>query len=267
MLGIGVIASASVAIFLVSSPAMGWGATGHRVIAEVAERRLCREARTEVQRLLALEGHNKLSQVATWADAIRARPDYKGPRHAVRLPLNGGAFRLERDCVDDACTIPLMQRYMQTLRDKSQSDSEKLEALKFVTHLVGDLHQPFHGASDGLRKMIVGGRTMRIHTYWDSGMFKVAGLQRRALASMIENRVSELAQKTVQLHPARWVEESRDIARDRILAKLGPRDVLQPADSPAQLREYVDIAVTRMAQASLRLTGILDTVTGCQSRR
>ena len=52
------------------------------------------------------------------------------------------AFDLKRDCPELACVVSAIIKYSKVLRDKKASQTEKVEALKFVVHFVGDVHQP-----------------------------------------------------------------------------------------------------------------------------
>ena len=246
------------------SQAAAWGGAGHEAIAHVAEQMLCPSAQSAVRQLLQLEGHKSLADVSTWADAVKEQLGKRGPRHALVLPLNGGPFQLDRDCADRACVVPHMEAYIKTLADPQRDAKSRLKALKFITHLVGDLHQPFHGATDDSRRATAKGKMIRLHTYWDSGLFRAAGLEQIDLATMIRRRAREQPRILDPLQAERWAEESRDIVRDHILPHLGPKDVAQPEDNPTMLAYYVSIAISRMSQASTRLAILLNRSFGCR---
>ena len=91
-----------------------------------------------------------LACVATWADAVR-KPAYQvtKPFHFVNIPIEAQGFDAARDCPKEkGCVVSALDRYQATLADRTRPRSDRAEALKFIIHLVGDLHQPLHDAID-----------------------------------------------------------------------------------------------------------------------
>lgn len=155
--------------------AVGWGAEGHRLIAELAQTRLTAVAQAEVDRLLALEPGATLISVATWADEVRSPAT--AAWHYVNLPRDAACrFTADQSCINGQCVVGAIERQINLLASK-QSDEVRLQALKYVTHLVADVHQPLHagfaddrGGNDYQVQDF--GRGSNLHAVWDSGLIR-----------------------------------------------------------------------------------------------
>ena len=121
----------------------GWGPTGHRTIADIAQARLTPEATKAVGDLL---GGRSLAEVSTWADEIRGNKayDYIKPWHYVNIQVGAEGFIRERDCPREGCVVSAIEQNIATLKDPAATKEKKEEALKLLVHFVGDLHQPLH---------------------------------------------------------------------------------------------------------------------------
>lgn len=160
--------------------AHGWGAEGHRLIAELAERQLTPAARSEVLRLLATDPGASMASVSAWADEIRSRETASW--HYVNPPPGDCSYDQVRDCDKGKCVVEAINRQVAILGSKVP-DSERLTALKWVIHLVGDAHQPLHAGfkSDkggNLFQVQAFGRGTNMHSLWDSRLIRnrVGGL-------------------------------------------------------------------------------------------
>ena len=129
-------------------PAFAWSADGHRTVAAIAQARLSPAARAEVARLLAGEPDPTLTGVADWAD--RVRDDRDDPRAKATTPWHyvnfhdGCSFDAARDCAGNDCIIGAINRNYLALADHRRPDAERRDALKYLVHFVGDVHQPLH---------------------------------------------------------------------------------------------------------------------------
>jgi len=157
-------------VLLSVTSAFAWGPRGHRITAIIAERHLSDTAAAQVDALL--EG-DRLVDVATWADDVRnARPETK-EMHFVDIPRSAAAYDASRDCANDDCVIAAIEHFREVLGDTSNSDEDRAEALKFLVHFVGDMHQPLHCADDNdrggndVRVKFFGGKS-NLHQVWDS---------------------------------------------------------------------------------------------------
>ena len=123
----------------------GWGGDGHQITCMIAEERLTPVAKAEIAELLG-EGHISDEAVASWADNIRRNYDFTGPWHYVDIPADAAGFDEKRDGNGGENVIEKIEVYEMVLADRATPRAWRIEALKFVCHFAGDLHQPLHCA-------------------------------------------------------------------------------------------------------------------------
>lgn len=160
------------ALALTSPAVQAWGTEGHQVIALIAQARLTPAARAQVAQLLAQEAGATLVSVASWADEHKSPAT--APWHYVNFPNGQCVYDAARDCPDGHCVVAAIQKQMHVLGSHA-SDAHKLVALKYLVHLVGDVHQPLHaghlddrgGNRYPLREFM---RGSNLHAVWDSGL-------------------------------------------------------------------------------------------------
>lgn len=159
--------------------AMSWGPEGHAIVADIAQAHLNPAASAEVASLLKLEGLDRLDQIASWADGNRKEFPRTGSWHYVDIPLHAAGYDAARDCPAGDCVVAKIDQYVRVLADKQATPQARLLALKWVVHLVGDVHQPLH-AEDNNDK---GGNSVQVqffgagsnlHALWDGGVIRHA---------------------------------------------------------------------------------------------
>lgn len=154
--------------------AFAWGAEGHRIIAQLAQAQLSTKARIEVERLLALEPGETLVSISTWAD--EHRNPRSAPWHYVNFPRDSCTYDAQRDCPSGQCVVEAINRQVEVLASNAP-DEKRLLALKYVVHLVGDVHQPLHagylddkgGNTYQLQAFM---RGSNLHALWDTGLIR-----------------------------------------------------------------------------------------------
>jgi hypothetical protein len=166
-----------VLIFLIMPTAHAWGPEGHAIVADIAENNLTAVAQTKIQALLALEGHQNLDDISSWADQIRT--DDTAAWHFVDIPLPASQYRYDRDCDQDKCVVAMIVHFANQLNDPGQDKQTHLEALKWLVHFVGDIHQPLHAANDDDHggndvKLTFFGKQTNLHRIWDSAIIEKA---------------------------------------------------------------------------------------------
>lgn len=144
-----IIALVAVAWTAVCDPgeALAWGQEGHSIIAEIAQRRLSPAAEAAVRDVL---GKASLAAISTWPDDIRASRPTTSKWHFADIPIDKNDFNPERDCKPDPtsgdCVVAELERLRSELRHGSRQ--QRLEALMYAVHFVGDIHQPLHTVAD-----------------------------------------------------------------------------------------------------------------------
>lgn len=202
--------------------AHAWGPLGHRLVARLAEARLDPAARAEVERLLAIEGHRSLADVANWADELRGHDPDLGRRsarwHYVNLGELGCRYDAQAACPGGNCVVEAIGAQAAILGDRGRSDAERLQALKFVVHFVGDIHQPMHAGYARDRggngfQINLHGRGSNLHALWDSGLLRSARLgEERYLQRLQAAKDGPRAARQDTSTPAQWAEQSCAIA-------------------------------------------------------
>lgn len=159
-------------LLLFMDGARAWGPIGHRIVGQIAEDNLTPKSKKAVKQLL---GDQSLAQVSTWADIIRSDPNWAHakPWHFVDIPDGENYNTIPKDPKGDI--VVAITDYVNTLKSKTAADEEKIIALKFLVHFVGDIHQPLHvGRVDdkggNAIKVKFFDRTLNLHSLWDSGM-------------------------------------------------------------------------------------------------
>jgi hypothetical protein len=161
-------------------PALAWWDAGHQIVANIAERRLTPAAKRETNELLALEHQRHLSSIASWADDIRRDRHETASWHFVDIPLDASRYDPARDCKDGDCVVVQIVRFAHVLADPHAKPRARLEALKFVVHFVGDIHQPLHcenHGDHGGNDVHVGwfGKPTNLHAVWDGSIIEKMG--------------------------------------------------------------------------------------------
>ncbi|MGH7583951.1 MAG: S1/P1 nuclease [Gemmatimonadales bacterium] len=239
-----------------------WGPVGHRVIAQVALDRLPAAVADETRRLL--DGQN-ITDIASWADDIRREQPATAPWHYVDIEIIDSSYVPSRDCKEGACVVAALDREIAILGDHGRSDSDRAVALKWVVHLVGDIHQPLHAGERGDRggndvHVTFDGRHTNLHALWDSGLITSYRMSDAEMVGRIEAAIAHRKDITALSGgtPAQWAMESHDIARDFVYARL-----------PASLeidRSYADAArpviMDQLLKAGVRLAAVLERTLG-----
>src|SRR5690606_27820481 len=201
-----------------------WGRVGHRVVARVAAARLSDRARREVRTLL---GGQTLAEISTWADEVRNDRPETSTWHYVNIPVTDSVYRADKYCPASGCVISALEQQLALLRDRRQPHAVRAEALKWVVHLVGDVHQPLHSGDRGDRggndvTVWLGLRRTNLHSLWDSGLIGASGRDEQQLVNHIEQQLrgrTDLA-AIARGTPAEWTMEAHDLSRDVAYANL-----------------------------------------------
>lgn len=244
---------------LVPGLATAWGPLGHEVVAEIAARQLTPEARAMVEDLLGAPAADALRDHASWADDIRA---FEGlgitaPYHYLNFPDGSCSYTPARDCLGGRCIVSALERFTDQLRRGADREARAV-ALKWVLHLVADVHQPLHAGRAEDR----GGNDVQVrwqgdgtnlHALLDSGLISRRGARPVPYATAL---LTELPQPTraatrwSREGPREWAEESC-----RLVPGMYPR-------GPRIDRTFADrtraVLEARLLLAGLRLAALLN---------
>ena len=193
---------AGIAIILLALSAnsvLAWGGTAHRIICEIAFKELNSQARAEVKRLIRLDPvFFTFSGSCIWPDHPRKR----SREHFVNLPRS--ATQLENDSCPlvDKCVVMAIEVDLQIVADAGATDASKLDALKFLGHWVGDIHQPLHVSfrdDRGGNSIKVSGPCSRnLHAVWDGCIIETK------LGTDIRNIATDLREAVTPADRVQW---------------------------------------------------------------
>ena len=267
--------AAAVAVSLIPTPALGWGKTGHRVVAAIADTQLSGLARAHVREILG--GAESLDEAANWPDEMRAAPgDFwqktATPWHYVTL--NGVIYD---HAPKEGDALEALNHFRAVLTDPKASLSDRQLALRFVVHLVGDLHQPLHvgkccdrGGNDV--KVTWFGKPTNLHAVWDSQLVDDEQLSFTELASKLERHITNTdVIDWWDVNPRDWITESAKI-RDTVYPAPAPMPAKRrklfakrqaapvPALSYTYVYKFTPVMERRLQQGGVRLAAYLNDV-------
>jgi hypothetical protein len=236
-------------------PAFAWGPEGHEIVAQIAEDHLTPEARQIVWAML--DGAS-LASVSYWADEIRLSRPETARWHYVNFAEGTKDYVPARDCADKPgqgdCVIAAINRAVANL---NRDDADQVEALKFLVHFVGDVHQPFHAVAiarggNEIHVTFFGNR-LKLHEVWDSGLIKHTDRTSQEYAKYLET--TWIAGKDIAVlekgTPVDWAFASRDIGE----AALVPQGSALGQD---YYGKYAPVVDSQLALAGLRLAKLLN---------
>jgi hypothetical protein len=271
-----------------------WGPTGHRVVAEIAQRHLTPMAQARVSRLL---GGRTLADVANWPDELRSDPrfDKYKPLHFATVPDGVASYRdaKKAPCGDLVVAIDVLTAFLRTgsrealssvkaLSDKSDGtaagtcnprETDPISpdtALRFLVHLMGDLHQPLHvgGIDQGGNAVSVNWMDRwktNLHSTWDDEMVDFERFDYTEYARFLD-RASEA-------DAARWLTGDTISYADEAIAMraklyMFPDDsgAIPAGSAPVHKISYKYIGAQRdlmreqLLKGGLRLAGVLNAI-------
>jgi hypothetical protein len=250
-----ILAAAAAAALLCPAPASAWGKTGHRVSAAIAESHMSGLARAHIREIIGVES---LAEASNWPDEMKSNTDpfwqkTSSPWHYVtvggieydRAPPEGDAFR--------ALTF-----FRRLVLDPRTSPEHRQLALRFIVHIVGDLHQPLHNGRPGDRggndvKVKWFGRDTNLHAVWDSALVDETGYSFTELTERLNRHTKSgdvIAWWTA--NPRVWIAESTQL-RERIYPAPGETEL-----GYRYIYDHTPMVELRLKQAGVRLAAYLN---------
>lgn len=247
-----------VATLSASTQVFAWGQNGHRVTGAIAQQFLSKKAKSAVAKLLP---HEDLAEAATYADEMRSNPSEfwqkeAGPYHYVTVPQGHTYGDSETPEQGDAVTA--LAKFSATLKDPKASLEEKRLALRFIVHIIGDLHQPLHAGNGTDRggndvKLSFMRKDTNLHRVWDSELLDSRELSYTEWTQRLTRKISPEQVKVWSVSaPNIWIGESTKI-----------RDSIYPDSNDVSwdyIYNNVPIAQQRLQMAGVRIAAYLNQV-------
>ena len=240
---------------------ISWGVVGHRAIGKIAESHLSQKAKTAVSLLL---GSESLAMVSTYPDEIRSYEQYAytAPWHYVNLPhgLTYEQFSAQLIGLEKPNIYKALLNCADDLRNPAKTKDEKVFALKFLVHLVGDLHQPMHtgrsedSGGNGIKVKLMR-KDSNLHGLWDSSLIDYTGMTYTELAANCDQASNQSIKQWQKDDIVKWVYESYEISQN-----LYAEAAKNPEFDYNYYPNHADIVKQRINQAGVRLAGLLNDI-------
>lgn len=242
---------------LTPSLALAWGQNGHRITGAIATSLLSAEAKTKIATII---GNESLAEASVWPDYMRSSDEpfwrKSSPLHYVTVPPHKHYHEVGAPPQGDAMTG--LKQFTQTLQSSTASRDEKATALRFVVHIIGDLHQPLHAGNGSDRggndvKVTYFSEPSNLHRVWDTQMIESQNLSYTEYTQFLNRKIDNtLIQEYTTTNPEIWIEESAAI-RDKIY----PENDKLYYDYPFQ---HIGTVNQRLTQAGVRIAAYLNQV-------
>ncbi len=254
-----------------------WGREGHRLTALVAEAYLTPEAKAEIYELLRADSTSPetLADIASWADDYRSQHPETAGWHFVDIPKSEAKFDRNRDCPVSAsdskspwrdCVTDRILYFEGQLADASLSPQDRAIALKFVVHLIGDVHQPFHALGDErggnriavnfMGSNICDTSKCNLHGVWDYTIIDWEGLSEKKYTDRLLQEIKDNQwEKMNGGEPTTWANVSHHYAVEAMV----PNGALLTHEYVTEEAKVVD---AELALGGLRLARVLNRILG-----
>ena len=262
---------------IASTTVQTWSPQGHRLVALVATNHLTPAARQNVRWLLA---EATLADVAVWADQYLEGNNQTFFWHFINIPSDATSYDRDRDCPRQPgvvaggrgdrwrdCVVDRIPYNQERLADPSLDRADRAIALKFLVHLIGDLHQPFHAlgverGGNGILVSAFGAATCtyddgtpypcNLHGVWDTVLIAHRRLSDQQYFVELERQIKQRGWNAVATGlPAEWTMESHALAKAALLPPQGAVD-------EAYYRAHISEVDERLALGGLRLAAVLN---------
>jgi hypothetical protein len=268
-------------LLLIPSPASAWWEYGHETTAEIAMKLVQPRTRQSVQALLRQQKVldtptcpvRTIEEASVWPDCIKTLGDrfsYAYTWHFQDADICK-KFDLKEWCADGNCVSKQIARAQRMVADRKLPSRDRLMALAFLVHFVGDLHQPLHSAEHDHDQ---GGNKLKLrygfiprtnlHSVWD-GLLADRAISSPPpgpdgiLSQIPPAERATLAQGSIE----DWSRDSWEIAKTRVYGSVLPDPCGAPVPQDAQIdqvkiQELIPVLRLQIAKGGIRLARLLD---------
>jgi len=263
-----------------------WGDMGHETIAYIAQDFVSSDTATFVQNALGDTSTDYMANAATWADSYRytTAGSWSQPLHFIDAndsPPTSCSVDFTRDCDDNACVVAAITNFTAQLQDSSTATAELLNAMRFVIHFIGDIHQPLHdealdvGGND--IDVTYDGDSTNLHHIWDTEIpEQLAGGSTQAVARTFATTLTTaikdgsngwnasswldgMTLKDTQSSAMTWASQANAYVCSDVL--VGGVSAVEKGDlDGTYYTQHVDVARTQIARAGYRLGAWLNLI-------
>lgn len=269
----------------ISVSAFAWIDTGHMVVAAIARKNLRPEVLAKVDALLKIGGDDKTQDMlgaACWADDVKRDRKETGPWHYSDQHFRTDG-KTDNNQPDKENVVWAIDRFRKELGDPAKSEGDRAEALRWLLHFVGDIHQPLHtvahdsdqepnGDKGGNDFKIISPASMsdmarpltNLHILWDFSCGLYRGTERPLTQNGLD-KINGLADEISKEFPESSMREARSLDTGLWMKEglaLAKSDVYNLTPNTAPSEEYMkkgqEVCKRRLALAGYRLARLLN---------
>ena len=252
---------AVVFLFIFSLDANAWWDKGHKIVCDEAYKLLTLEAKEFFDPLI--QEHGSFGIACLWPDWVK-NGDRKDTRnwHYINLP-DSEQNTYKASCPENGCLIDAFHKQMKILNDSNKTIRERAEALWFIGHFVGDVHQPMHvgypedkGGND--HKLKFSDNTLtNMHSVWDGQIIEHMDslFGEQYLLIHVSKKIDNFLQNTQSSEIESWAQESRDLAMHQ---SVGYRQNALKVVTNEYMESHFAIIQERIALGAIRLSQTLN---------
>lgn len=226
------------------------------------------EAKAAIHELLGADVGISDAEIASWADQIRRERRSTAPWQFVDIPTTQPSYDAERDGNNGDNVIDAIERFEKILADKSKPKEERAEALKFIVHFVGDVHQPLHcadrdGDRGGNKRLVFfldRKRAVNLHMVWDTQILlhDKGGARVFEYARWLDEQITPAQAAAWSKGTTEdWANESHRVAVEQVYEGV-PADGAPPKIDAGYVRRAEPVVEAQLERAGVRLSEVLN---------
>ena len=260
---------------LLASPASAWWCEGHEVIALIARNHLTPAALAgvtallqsqpigpEIRRFCPNRPNDLMADASTWADDVK-KSEQTGTWHYMDIPLGQKNGDIEQWCkpvgpIDNGkertgCILSALRYNLNVLHNDKESDAERAKALRYLIHLVGDLHQPLHttanndqGGNCTAIQFFSDAKITNLHSVWDGKIFNrdmvPPGASLPEIASTLDRKFNSKMEHWTKhsISFDKWAWEGHELAQKTVYGKLTPKVAVEQFNEEVRCKDHSD---------------------------
>lgn len=279
-----ILLAGGVSVFALPQGAFAWGDKGHETIALIAAKEIrSPDVKAKIAKLLGVEdAASGMQTAAPWAD--KTKTPATAPWHFTDIEIDDAGYQPARDCKDDQCSVAQIEKHIAILKNPSSPEADRTKALKYLIHLIGDVHQPLHssdnhdrGGNDDTVKSIDGCK--EFHAVWDKAMVddlmtelklprsaskssaEISAHDSKLIADALDKKITD-ADRTAWRSgkAADWANETFKLAKTKVYPAVAGDGKGKPAITlPTDYRKTnAPIAEEQLERAGVRLAMVLE---------